>query len=33
MTTAPDAAPKNMAAAAATRLANLGLLPFALRGD
>ena len=29
MTTAPNAAPKNIAATAATRLANLGLLPFA----
>jgi len=29
MTTAPDAAPKNIAATAATLLLNLGLLPFA----
>jgi NAD(P)-dependent dehydrogenase (short-subunit alcohol dehydrogenase family) len=29
MTTAPNAAPKNIAATAATLLANLGLLPFA----
>jgi hypothetical protein len=29
MTTAPNAAPKNVAATAATLLANLGLLPFA----
>jgi len=29
MTTAPNAAPKNIAATDATRLANLGLLPFA----
>jgi hypothetical protein len=29
MTTAPNAAPKNIAATAATLLANLGLFPFA----
>jgi len=29
MTTAPNAAPKNIAATAATLLANLGLLPLA----
>jgi hypothetical protein len=29
MTTAPDDAPKNIAATDATLLANLGLLPFA----